>query len=193
MHSRLLALATGALLAAAAAVYADGGSARLAPCFACHGPQGKGSAGVPAIGGQPAFYVLTQLFLFREGRRDSPPMAAVAKGLSDADLQELSQLVAALPPPAPAPGPIDGTRYARGERALQRHRCGACHGADFSGSEQVPRLAHQREAYLLEVLRQFKRGARLGYTPAMTEVMSVVDADELAPIAHYLAHVKPSR
>ena len=43
------------------------------------------------------------------------------------------------------------------------------------------------------MLREFKSGARLGYTPAMTEVMSGVEREALPAIAHYLAHRPTSR
>ena len=58
--------------------------------------------GVPVLAGQHAFYAITQLFLFREGRRSDPAMSAVAKGMKDDDLRGFSQYIATLPPlPAP--------------------------------------------------------------------------------------------
>jgi cytochrome c553 len=42
-------------------------------CAACHGANGRSDmAGTPVLAGQPSFYAITQLFLFREGRRDNP-------------------------------------------------------------------------------------------------------------------------
>jgi len=37
------------------------------------------------------------------------------------------------------------------------------------------------------VLREFKSGARLGYTSAMAEVLAPVSSEDLSDIAHYLA------
>ena len=45
--------------------------------------------GIPALAGQHSFYAITQLFLFREGRRSNEAMTAVAKQMSDADLRVL--------------------------------------------------------------------------------------------------------
>ena len=42
----------------------------MAPCLACHGEKGKSeNPGVPSLGGQPAPYLLIQLYLFREEQR----------------------------------------------------------------------------------------------------------------------------
>ncbi|HEX8665164.1 MAG TPA: hypothetical protein VF744_14170 [Beijerinckiaceae bacterium] len=40
---------------------------RLAPCLACHGETGTSQTPeVPSLGGQPASFVLIQLYVFRE-------------------------------------------------------------------------------------------------------------------------------
>jgi cytochrome c553 len=161
-----------------------------AVCSACHGPQGRSSLALtPSLAGQPSFYAITQLFLFRQGRRDNPAMTAVAQGLSDADLRGFSEFIGKLPASAAAEPPADARRFARGEQVAQQHRCAACHGADYAGGQQVPRLAQQREDYLQAALRGFKSGKRVGYTPAMNEVLAGVAPDELDDLAYFLAHV----
>ena len=84
-------------------------------CAACHGANGRGEmAGVPVLAGQPSFYSITQLFLFREGRRSNEAMTAVAKTLKDDDLRGVSEFIGTLPPvPAPPPAtPPDAARMA---------------------------------------------------------------------------------
>ena len=45
---------------------------RVAPCLACHGENGDSPHPVvPSLGGQPAPYLLIQLYLFRENQRAS--------------------------------------------------------------------------------------------------------------------------
>lgn len=80
--------------------------ARFVSCMACHGEGGISSQPrTPSLAGQPSFYAITQLFLFREGRRSSAAMTAVAKGMTDDDLRAFSDFIGKLPPPpAPAPG-----------------------------------------------------------------------------------------
>jgi cytochrome c553 len=162
-------------------------------CAACHGAAGKSEIALtPSLGGQPSFYAITQLFLFRQGRRDNEAMVAVAKGMSDDDLRGYADAIAKLPPPAPPTSAPDMQRIERGRATAQRHQCGACHGGDFAGGQQVARLAHQREDYLVHTLRGFKSGQRIGYTTAMNEAIAGVSAGEIEDLAHYLAHL-PAR
>jgi len=187
---RLPGAVLAALLSSAAPVCAQSAADRLAPCLACHGSGGwSRTPDVPSLGGQPAFYVITQLFLFREGRRGRTAMTDMARGLSDDDLRTLSSAIAALaPPPVPAEAP-QRERFERGRERARELRCPVCHGADYAGGEQVPRLANQREDYLVRVLREFKSGARLGYTSAMAEVLVPASGEDLSDVAHYLAYL----
>lgn len=159
-------------------------------CQSCHGEGGVSTTSLtPSLAGQPSFYAVTQLFLFREGRRANPLMSAMAKGMSDSDLRAFSEYIGKLPPP-PAPG-MDGLvaqRMSRGATLVQEHRCASCHGADFSGGKQVARLANQREDYLLQTMKEFQSGQRLGYTTAMNETLVGISAEGLQDIAYYLTH-----
>jgi cytochrome c553 len=188
----------GALLIALAAgpAAAQGSHAgRFASvCAACHGAQGVSTlAMTPTLAGQPSFYAITQLFLFRDGRRDNAVMSAVAQGMSDDDLRGFSDTIATLPAPPPPAPPADAARYARGAALAQRLHCTACHGADLAGGKQVPRLAGQREDYLLHALRGFRAATRVGYGPAMTEALAGTTPAELEDLAHHLAHFDAAR
>jgi cytochrome c553 len=82
----------------------------------------------------------------------------------------------------------DAARMKRGAELAQQHKCLACHGADFAGGQQVPRIAGQREDYLQATLRGFKSGQRPGYTMAMGGAVSQVTPEELDTLAYYAAH-----
>jgi len=161
-----------------------------ATCQSCHGEGGVSAMEMtPSLAGQPPFYAVTQLFLFREGRRSNPLMTAIAKGMSDSDLRAFSDHIGKLPPPpATAMEGLVAQRMSRGATLTQEHRCASCHGADFSGGKQVARLAQQREDYLLQTLTEFQSGKRLGYTTAMNETLVGISAEGLQDIAYYLAH-----
>ena len=161
-----------------------------AVCASCHGANGRSDmAGTPVLAGQHSFYAITQLFLFREGRRDNPAMSAVAKTMKDEDLRGFSEFIATLPPvpAAPPAAPPDAARMARGQALAQTHRCVICHGADLSGGQQVPRIAQQREDYLQLTLHGFRTGKRPGYTQAMTEALSGIPPEDLDTLAYYVA------
>jgi cytochrome c553 len=159
-------------------------------CAACHGANGRSDmAGTPVLAGQHSFYAITQLFLFREGRRDNPAMTAIAKTMNDADLRGFSDFIATLPaaPAPPAPTPPDAARMARGQALAQEHRCVICHGADLSGGQQVPRIGQQHEDYLQLTLQGFRTGKRPGYTQAMGEAVGRIPPQDLDTLAYYVA------
>ena len=180
---------------AASAPAAAGGAAYAEQfktvCAACHGPNGRSDMpGVPVLAGQPSLYTITQLFLFREGRRTNEAMVAIAKPMTDADLRGYSDFIGTLPPvPAPAPvSPPDPARMSKGAALAQEHKCVFCHGADFAGGQQVPRIGGQKEEYVRATLHGFKSGERPGYTRAMTEALSQVPAADLDVLAYYVAN-----
>jgi cytochrome c553 len=165
---------------------------QIAQCVACHGDAGQSqNPDVPHIGGQPKLFVMYQLFFYRQGRRNSPEMNTVAKDMSDADLTALSEYVAGLPPPPPTGGDLDEARYRRGAELADRRICGTCHNPDYSGREQMPRLAGQREAYLMKSFKEYQAGVRVGTQAAMAEAVRGLGDAELADLAYYLAHYRP--
>ena len=183
--------AAAASAASSPAAPSDNYAQRFATlCAACHGANGRSDmAGTPVLAGQHSFYAITQLFLFREGRRNNEAMTAVAKTLKDDDLRGFSAFIDTLPPvPPPAPAtPTDSARMAKGQALAQQHKCLFCHGADLAGGQQVPRIAGQREDYLQMSLRGFKSGTRPGYTMAMTEAVSQIPVEDLDILAYYAA------
>lgn len=161
-------------------------------CVACHGAGGTSSTPLtPSLGGQPSFFLIAQLFLFREGRRDNAVMSEQAKGLKDADLRSLSESLSKLPPPAPPAGQPDPARMKKALELIQARNCTSCHGGDFAGHQNVPRVANQREDYLLKALRDYRSGTRVGYGNAlMPETVAGLDDAQLADIAYFLARLR---
>jgi cytochrome c553 len=147
-------------------------------------------AGVPVLAGQPSLYTITQLFLFREGRRNNEAMIALAKPMKDTDLRGFSDFIGTLAPvPAPAPSaPPDAARMSKGQALAKEHKCVFCHGADLAGGQGVPRIGGQKEDYVRVTLQGFKSGDRPGYTRAMTEALSQVPAQDLDLLAYYVAN-----
>jgi cytochrome c553 len=161
-------------------------------CAACHGPNGRTDVSLtPVLAGQPSLYAITQLFLFREGRRNNEAMTAVAKTLTDDDLRGFSDYIGTLPPvPAPAAAtPPDAARMTRGRALAEQHKCLFCHGPELAGGQQVPRIGGQHEDYLRESLRGFHSGKRPGYTQAMTAAVSQIPVEDLDTLAYFAAHL----
>jgi cytochrome c553 len=159
-----------------------------AQCAVCHGANGRSDMPLtPVLAGQPSLYAITQLFLFREGRRSNAAMTAVAKTLTDDDMRGFSEYIGTLPP-VPAPqSAADADRMSKGQALAEQHKCVFCHGADLGGGQQVPRIAGQREDYLRESLRGFQSGTRPGYTQAMTAAVSQIPVEDLDTLSYFAA------
>jgi len=174
---------------ASSAVYAE---RFKAVCAGCHGQNGRSDIpGVPVLSGQHSFYVITQLFLFRERRRNDPGMVELARQMSDEDLRGFSDYINTLPHvPAPTPSHSpDPDRMRLGEKLANEYRCSFCHGSDMAGGQQVPRIGGQKEDYLLRNLQGFKTGTRPAYTRAMTEALSHVPAEEFDVLSYFISNI----
>lgn len=182
-----VALAMGALAPAAAQDFA----ARAEACWACHGDKGQSQTPeIPSLGGQPAPYLLIQLYLFREKMRDVPMMVDQVKGFTDDDLRLFSDNLAKLPPPKPDADAGDPARIAAGRALITQHRCNNCHNLDLSGKDNVPRIAGQREDYLAKTLREYKSNVRRGYDAAMAEVVGPLTDAQFGDLAYTIARFK---
>ena len=143
-----------------------------------------------SLGAQQPPYALIQLFMFREKLRVFEPMNEMAKPLTDDDLRTFSDFIAKLPKPVPSADAGDPARMARAQALAQQHRCNSCHNPDFSGKDNVPRIANQREDYLAKTLAEYKDNSRHGYDGSMADVMRPVTAEQIADLAYFLARVR---
>ena len=164
---------------------------KLATCLACHGEKGiSETSEVPSLAGMPADFTLIQLFLFRQGTRKIEIMNDLAKDMSDDDLRKFSDYFVKLPPPKASGEAADPAIAARAQAVIAKDHCGSCHNPDFSGREQMPRLAAQREDYLPKALRDYKAAKRPGYDATMDEVIRPITDADILDLSHYLTRLK---
>jgi cytochrome c553 len=157
-------------------------------CSACHGEKGQSETPeVPSLGAQNAPYTLIQIYLFRAKQRVFAPMNEATQALTDDDLRNLSDAIAKLPPPHSAEGAAEPRRLDAGRALAARYHCNICHLADFAGQENVPRIAAQREDYLVKTLREYKSNARIGYDATMAEALQPVADSEILDLAYFIA------
>ncbi len=176
------------LLVLASPVHAQSASDRLTSCLACHGQNGQSDVPeVPSLGAQPQLYLLSQLVLFRERVRAVEPMSELLRNATDDELRAMADFLAKLPAPKTAAAADDSARVTRARALVQEHHCNFCHDVDFSSQDNVPRLAAQREDYLLKALRGYKDQSRRAYEPLMAEVVYPLSDANLADLAYFLA------
>jgi cytochrome c553 len=181
-------VALGLALAAGLALAQSPAEARLQACMACHGPQGQSQIpGTPSLAGQPRIFIENQLVLIREGLRDVPQMKGLLDGMPDAEIRTLAQFFAGQKA-APLPGAVDPGKVQRGQALSARLLCGSCHLPDFSGREQVPRLAGQQEAFLLQSMKEFRDRPGPGRDTIMAATLRGLSDADLADLAHFTAH-----
>lgn len=181
----ILAVASAPLCAAGNAAR---GEAKAAPCADCHGtPQRPPLPGTPYLAGQSAQFVELQLIMMREGQRDVPQMTPVVRGLTDSEISDLAAHFARQRPPR-NPAARDPARYQRGAALANAMICGNCHGEDYRGQKHLPRLASQREDYLVASLKDYRENRRTGIDTSMNELMYRVTDSDIEALAHFLTH-----
>ena len=173
---------------------------RAAPCLACHGETGQSeNPEVPSLGGQPAPYLLIQLYMFREKQRASPAkkddpmiqvMTEMTTGFTDDDLRNFSDFVAKLPAPKPLADAGDVDRMQRAAALITQNRCNSCHNLDLAGRDNIPHIANQREDYLVRTMREYKSNDRRGYDGAMAEVLAPVNDQQILDLAYYISRFR---
>ncbi len=95
MKRQIMTVLSALTLAAASHVAVAGdaaaGKAKAASCAGCHGANGISAVPTyPNLAGQKAAYTAKQLKAFKDGSRKDPTMNAMAKPLSDADIENLA-------------------------------------------------------------------------------------------------------
>ena len=185
------ALAAAALLFLWALVEArQPSSAQLALCMACHGPQGNSQIPMtPSLAGQPKVFLENKLVLIREGLREIPQMKGLLDGVGDADIVALASYFSAQTR-ATVTGPVNTTTYQRGQAISNGMNCGSCHLPDYAGRQQIPRLAGQHEAFLLNAMKQFRDNPGPGRDTIMSASVHGLKDAELSDLAHFLSHFK---
>jgi cytochrome c553 len=159
-------------------------------CAACHGADGNSTtAGTPSIAAQPRIFLENYLVMTREGVRGSQAMQALFKGIPDKDIVALAKHYAGLKA-APANSPVDRNLFEKGKAIAAKNRCASCHEKNFSGREQMPRLAGQREEFLAEVMLQYRQNRRPGGDTMMNAALHGIPEADFKALAHYLSRLK---
>ena len=157
-------------------------------CGSCHGSDGNSSqAGTPSLAGQPALSTTNQLIYFRERLRQSEIMTPQARGLADEEIQALAAHYADQPIAKPTEE-RDADLATKGQDIVANRGCASCHSSDYSGREQMPRLAGQREDYLAGAMQAYRDRTRGGPDTTMIDIMRGFSDAEIEAMAHYLAH-----
>ncbi len=174
-------------------------------CAACHGPAGEGMrypgmTAFPAIGNSDFLAVASDRFIRttiahgRPGRR-MPAWGESEGGLRPAEIDAVVAYVRGLAPDVPAPVDTEPYRFVRGDATtgarLYAEACASCHGERGEGNEG-PALANPRflaaatDTYLLETIRQGRRGTSMPGFAGASPAHRVLDDSEITAVVAFV-------
>ncbi|MGD2082112.1 MAG: c-type cytochrome [Chromatiales bacterium] len=166
-------------------------------CEGCHGENGVSKwSDIPTIAGISGIVHEDALYLYRDEERpceevkyptdDSKPatsMCAVAKDLSDEQIQEIAAHYAALPF-VPADQETDAAKVAQGMKVHEEH-CAKCHSDGGSNAgDDASILAGQQMGYLRQAFKDFAAG-RPQPSKMEKNLSELSDADIEALVQYY--------
>jgi cytochrome c553 len=167
------------------------GEKKAAICAACHGDGGNSTnPAVPSLAGQPAQFIATSLFMFREGNRKDDQMTPMAKPLKNAEMNDVAAYFAAQKP-APPKHKSKPENVAAGPGLAKKFYCSQCHGPRLLGQQHIPRLAGQQYEYLKTQLRGFKAQKRADIDGNMTSAAQPLTEQDIEALVDYLAGLDP--
>src|SRR5262249_39282277 len=148
-------------------------------CAACHGDGGNSTnPAVPSLSRQPAQFISTSLFMFREGNRKDDQMSPMAAKLSNADMNELAAYFSKLPAAAPK-HQTKPENVEAGPALAKKFNCSQCHGPHLLGLQHIPRLAGQQHEYVLKQLKLFKAQKRADIDGNMTAAAQLLGEKDI--------------
>jgi len=165
-------------------------------CAGCHGADGNSElTDYPILAGQTTRYSYLQLKDYKSGRRKDEMMNPVAAQLEKQDMVDLAAYYAAQRPKGPriqsgensVRFKPDPARVAAGKSKSAEVLCTMCHLGEFSGQNEVPRVAGQHPAYVIKQLKEFKNGTRTNDAGTMSSVAKTLSDEGIVTLAHSLA------
>jgi cytochrome c553 len=165
----------------------EAGRQKAQVCEACHGPAGNSANPVvPSLASQPAQFIATELFQFREANRKDPQMTPLAANLSNADMNDLAAYLS-VQKAAPPAHKTDPANAAAAPALARQFNCVQCHGPALLGQQHIPRLAGQQLEYLRAQLHAFKAQTRSDIDGTMTSAVQGLTDKDIDVLVDYLA------
>jgi len=176
--------------------------AALGACVTCHGPaaevaaQPPGPLAIPRVSGQHVEYLAKQLREYKAGKRKSDLMTPMLGKISHGQLRELAAHFASQTPVKPAAVNVPLAErghalYELGNPSAGVPACIGCHLANGVGAPRYPRLAGQRQAYVVQQLTNFKQQARTNdRAHVMRSIAAKLSEEQIMALAEYLASLQ---
>ena len=158
----------------------NNGNELSSSCAGCHGEGGNSTdSKVPSLAGQSANYLIAAIKSYKEnGTRNHKDMKNAVKDLDSDAIKNLAQFFAQKVPTSSKPRLPEPPN-------VMAEKCGRCHGdSGASPDPGKPRIAGQRQSYIVSSLLAYKNGTRTSsMMRAMSQDLWLVEIEAIA--AHY--------
>lgn len=170
--------------------YADAkvGEKKAQLCLACHKPSSAVLYHLPTLDGQNREYLYNQLKAYKEKRRVDLAMQTNTANLSTKDMRDIADYFSSKKP-VRGSFPRDAAKASRGKVKIQSLPCATCHGADFSGNKDIPRLAGADPRYIAGQIGAFVAGRR-EHPPVGVNAMRELSEQDAEDLAQYFAELE---
>jgi cytochrome c553 len=169
--------------------YADAmkGAQLSASCAHCHGTDGNSSAqAYPNLAAQTAEYIYLQIKAFKEGRRANPQMSPMVGILNDEDMHNLGDFYNSQTLVRRAVN-VDAAIVAQGKKLAEELQCAVCHQPGYKGLKEFPRLARQKQGYVVKQLKAFRDGERTNDNGLMAAAAKTLTDEQIEALAQYFS------
>lgn len=175
--------------ALAQAALPAGAPPQVVVCAACHTATGNSTNPLyPILAGQTARYLYLELRDFKAGRRHDPSMDPIAATLTPESMLALAEWFSKQKQEPngfkPDPAKVDA-----GRKKADADLCSMCHLGNFSGQNEIPRVAGQHYAYIKKQLEDFRAKRRTNDGGNMTSVAATLTDAEIDNLAEYIANL----
>ncbi len=161
----------------------DRGKEVAATCASCHGQDGNSKTpGTPSLAGQQPRYFVVATQEYLTGARETPPMHALLRGISNLDMESVALYFASQTPAQRSVPPIGDPAAGEPRTAV----CGGCHGSHgVSTDSATPGLAGQDPQYLVQATKAYRTTRKHDLMRRLVAVLSDQDIDNI--VAFYVA------
>ena len=179
--------ALGATIAPAVAADAQAGAKKAQICSVCH--KLAQSYSFPLLEAQPKEYLYIQMKAYKDKRREWPGRPHNDTSLPEKDLRDIAEYFSAQKLPG-TPFRIEPSMVASGKEKAEELKCANCHMSDYSGKDDIPRLAGQVPEYLVAQMDAFRSGARShGRAPTVDPARNA-NAQDSEVLGHFFASMQ---
>jgi cytochrome c553 len=167
---------------------APAGEKKAELCVLCH--RVDNSHGAPILDGLPVSYLLKQFEFYKSGKRFGPAMQTNLGPFSNQDLQDIADYFSSRPATrAVAKMTADRQAQELGLTIANDLTCAHCHGQNYRGTKDVPRLAGQPRVYLAWEIARLQRDSSLH--PAMSSSGRPIPQPDIEAMATYFGSLEP--